>query len=78
MAFAADGVGYHVLFHGPNPSPVGSVRLMRDIPEAILMALSLLLALGVAWMAAVFLLTGFDIEEFRRILHSMWENGIFG
>ena len=39
------------------------------------MAVLLLVALSAVYLLAVFLIAGADIEEFRRILESLWRSG---
>jgi hypothetical protein len=48
---------------------------MRDILEGAAMALLLLVALLVAYLLVVFLIAGANLEEFRRILESLWRSG---
>ena len=48
---------------------------MRDILEGTVMAVLLLVALLVAYLLVVFVIAGANLEEFRRILESLWRSG---
>jgi hypothetical protein len=51
---------------------------MRDILVGVVMALLLLAALLIIYLAVVFFLSGANLEAFLRILESLWRSGVFG
>jgi hypothetical protein len=50
---------------------------MKDVLEGVVMALLLIAALSAAYLLAVFLIAGANVETFIRILESLWSNRVW-